>query len=142
MNEILTKKAINQIKDRLIYPDRTKAAIEVLNEEKYSNPQKDKALAHYYKMKAYALTQPPDDMPNPEKMENAIGEDWYGSFCPYCITFNKDTEYCNCELAPNNLCDGGSNCCDGAWFKLHRSKTWKEWLERVDKVIEYIVKHG
>ena len=135
MNEILTKKAINQIKDRLIYPDRTKVV-----EEKYSNPKKDNALAHYNKMKAYALTQPPDDMRNPEKMKNAIGEDWGADFCPYCELRSLITKYC--ELAPDNLCNGGPNCCGGAWVELNRSETWEEWLERVDKVIEYIGKHG
>ena len=140
MNEILTKKAINQIKDRLIYPDRTKAAIEVLNEEKYFNPKQDNALTHYNKMKAYALTQPPDDKPSAANMRDAIDENWGAKDCPYCNTRNEDTKYC--QLAPLNFCNDGSNCCDGAWVKLSRSETWEEWLEHADKVIDYIEKHG
>ena len=140
MNEILIKKAINQIKDRLIYPDRTKAATEVLDEEKYSNPKKNNALAYYDKMKAYALTQPPDDIPSAAKMEDAIGENWRGEYCPYCTSSNSIIKYC--ELALYNLCNDGLNCCGGAWAELNSSKTWKEWLEHADKVTEYIGKHG
>ena len=122
-------------------PVGTKIIIEVLSEEKHINKsKKDLALDHYYNMKAYALTQPLDDMPSHSKMRDAIGEDWGGDFCPYCKARNPSNWYC--ELSPLNTCNTPFYCCDGLWIKLNMATTWKEWLERVDKVIDYIEEHG
>jgi len=100
---------------------------------------KQRTLDHYGRMKRWAEKQN-NDLVSRTMMRDAIGEDWGNKCCPYCIeqdSLNLDCASCALRGYPY-----AGDCCDGAWFEMHTSETWSEWIKKCDKVIEYIKEHG
>lgn len=100
---------------------------------------KQRTLDHYGRMKRWAKKRKSDGVVSYEEMFIAIGEDWRRDCCPYCLeqaSMNLNCE--SCQLRGIHACD----CCEGAWFDMHTSKTWSDWLRECDRVIDYIKENG
>jgi hypothetical protein len=99
------------------------------------------AIAHYERMIAWAKTQIGSDISSRVKMGEELNEVWNSEDCPYCKTFaflrikgKKDSHACGwCPLY---------TCCETEWQMLIQTKTWKEWIEQAEKVLEYIKENG
>lgn len=99
---------------------------------------KEEALAHYDRMFAWVRTQLIDDYVDMGTMQTCIGESWYASCCCYCHTYYFDHDN-PCSMCPLNK---DRKCCNGLWDELNNSRTWKEWLQNVWPVRDYIEKFG
>ena len=94
---------------------------------------KQEAIDHYERMQEWVRTQPGNDRPSSAKMRKAIGEHWGSHYCSYCKKYDYDDGCDYCPLV---------NCCTGPLRSMIHSRTWDEWLENSDDVVEYIKKHG
>ena len=99
---------------------------------------KQKALAHYDRMIAWAEKQPTKSYVDPYEMESSIGEHYDGEYCAYC---RKHILCSTCDLYAKSK-KYGEHCCGGRWISMSISKTWSTWVKRARRVREYIEKHG
>ena len=100
---------------------------------------KEIAIAHYNLMIEWAGEKDPDEMQSSYIMAQLLGETWYGESCAYCDEYwvEDAEEPCeNCPLYEND------SCCDGLWFMMGASATWKDWIVAAKKVLKYIKKNG
>ena len=101
---------------------------------------KQKALAHYDRMIAWAEKQPKRKMADGwGAMLLEIGENYYGKYCVYC---RKHFRKSKCSLGSDVTCQSGDACCGGLWVEMYCSLTWGTWVKRARKVREYIEKNG
>lgn len=99
---------------------------------------KEKTIAHYKEMIEWASTQCLNREPNIDHMFKEIYQNWDSDYCPYCIEFNSSCIKCPLRDIDNKP----KNCCKGLYKKMLKSKTWKGWIKRAKKVLEYINKNG
>ena len=116
------------------------------------------SIAHYKRMIKWVKTQPETDKPIEYIMGASIKEIWHGDNCAYCTkyaSYSKCTNHLKfkhlgkidvCPLLskdiPWNIDNESLTCCNGLWYKMHLSITWKEWLSYANKIIKYIKKNG
>lgn len=110
------------------------------------------AIDHYTRMIEWAKTQRQTDQALLSSMESAIKEGWYADYCPYCkyyktgeiYDFRYDCGVCPLDIAVRSRNGFGpsSLCCGRLWRRMDRSKTWKTWVKRAEKVMEFIETHG
>ena len=88
------------------------------------------SIKHHLRMARWVRTQPPDDPPNCIDMRTAIKESWGAGDCNLCKLYNliyRD----KCIKCPLYKRYGQCNrkSVKNAYYKLHKSFTWKEWLK-------------
>ena len=93
---------------------------------------KKESLRHHNRIRSHIINNYNLDKPvNPAILKIEIAEDWSGTYCPYC---GNDCDKCNLHT------DNG--CCDGYWYKMDMSDTWKKWLKWNKKLIKFVKKFG
>lgn len=96
------------------------------------------ALAHYDRMIEWVEKQNPRSRVDMFVMLDEISEGWTDDYCSYCKKMGV-YDYCEgCELHT----PGHGHCCNGLWFKMNYSATWKTWLKYAKLVREYIRENG
>jgi hypothetical protein len=97
---------------------------------------KEESIKRYEEKIAWAMTQNMKDRPDMEKMYSAIGHEWSSSNCPYCMEYgNNCPDMCELRMDVDY-------CCDGLWLIMNGSKTWREWIENAERVLQYIKDNG
>ncbi|MFA5377412.1 MAG: hypothetical protein WC455_16795 [Dehalococcoidia bacterium] len=100
---------------------------------------KQKALAHYDRMIAWAEKQPETRCQDIEEMEDAIGENYDADYCVYCQSCENTCHVCKLYGKSKRY---GHHCCGNLWPAMSNTKTWGTWVKRARRVREYIEKHG
>jgi hypothetical protein len=96
----------------------------------------NESITHWEKMKRWAKKQPEQGFPYFREMHLDIGEYWRGDHCPLC---NKYLERLpTCRGCPIYMHDFHCNHPKSTWKKVNRSKTWKEWLNSADEMINML----
>lgn len=103
---------------------------------------KKAAIKHYKKMIKWAKKQDPHKIVLETDMKKAIGEDWHGSSCPYCLHFNAIKTIYICWRCPLSGGPDDSCCCGRLWHDLNASHYWGLWVKNAKEVLKYIKKHG
>lgn len=107
---------------------------------------KEKSLAHYDRMIAWAEKQQKRGLVSGLDMEDAIGEEWSADYCPYCLS--RKSMCFGCRLNPIQVAiitdetPSAYLCCSGLWYRMFESSTCGTWVKRARKVREYIEKNG
>jgi hypothetical protein len=106
---------------------------------------KQKALAHYDRMIAWAEKQPKKVIADANVMLEKLGESWHGEFCIYCKS--REDQCFGCLLNPiitrfASREFGQVMCCGGLWREMQVLCTWGTWVKRARAVREYIEQHG
>jgi hypothetical protein len=104
-----------------------------MTKEKLKEMQTE-SIASYRKKIAWAKAQNPKFFPHAHNMKAAIGIDWHGGSCPYCVEYSGECDSCPLQ--------GNYGCCNGLWWGMHSSDTWSDWIILAEKVLEYIIEHG
>lgn len=90
-------------------------------------------------MREWVLTQNLFDSVNLFKMRIYITKLWFTDYCSYCYVFSYRIYCRKCPLTINGIY---STCCNGLRHKMDNTKTWFEWLQAQEKVVEYIKENG
>ena len=120
-------------------------AIKASHEKLFPLTIQEKAIAHYRRMQEWVRTQDECDETRADTMLEAIGENWYADYCAYCKECAKDLGLAiifKCSECPLGNGQDNKNCCGYTWVQMSESNTWGKWLERSEKVVEYIKEHG
>ena len=101
---------------------------------------KRKTIAHYNKMIKWAKKQNPDESKSKELMYVKIKQNWTGLSCFYCSVYYDSFGDCfgTCPLSASE----DDSCCNNLWEIMDKSRTWGEWIENAEKVLDYINIHG
>jgi hypothetical protein len=104
---------------------------------KLTKIEKKETLRHYWRMRAWAKKQEPEEYPLDSEMCYEIGETWFQDDCFLCLKYGKvlvNGDTCvSCPLAINHQKCFYQN---SLWDKIYRSKTWREWIENVNNFIK------
>lgn len=101
-----------------------------------------KTVQHWTRMYYWAKGQPKSRRTDEEEMENAIGESWFGQYCPLC------TEYYAKKKGLPDLCSPcllaikygkcSMNVGENLWGTVHGARFWGVWAVRAAAFIEQL----
>jgi len=100
------------------------------------------SIDHWKKMINWAKTQIPDQRVTGWKMFKEIKETWSSDDCPLCQAFfHLDvTDYDLCKHCPLRVIFGSCNKKQemNAWQDVSNAKTWGEWLEAAEVMLQQL----
>ena len=110
-----------------------------------------KAVDHYDRMIAWAKTRPENEMVFRKRMRNAIKEDWYGEYCPMCLSVQGDCSECclSGEFRLEHFREVRAflllewiretrSCCGMRGEYMSNANTWGQWIPRARIVRDHI----
>lgn len=111
------------------------------------------SVAKYNLKIVWAKQQPKNKKVRRIDMMYEIRIDWFSDYCDFCDAYVDERKGCSkCPLSEfykdrktdTTTYEGVLTdwCCFGLWIKMNHSKTWGEWVERAEDVLEFIKKNG